>query len=808
MYKRLMYSAILIAIILSIVAIPVLADTINITVTESEGISYDMLPLIYSIDNAGSGYGLDTRVRDSLDNDLPHMVADDKTLFVSDITGNSTSDFEYISDEEPLINMPVICGYDGEVYVLDDNSLEPKSNSVRIEFDGYIKNDVGGVVFNKEFALRLDVDEEENTLIGSVNIQEYYSLSYPIYNDGYIYAVTHDNWILKIDIAVPEVVNYLQTSLGTISCNMLIYSDDLYILGLDDENDPALSVVDLATFTEDRCNTIIDAESTQYACAVWNSGSIFAGTNAYIHKINPATHTVILSSPDPPSGLLSGWCYALTIGQDGYLYAADQTGEIDQVNMSNLEAVQTDVSTGASISYGAILLADNDYLYLAGKGTYAYRIYRVDISSWEFEDILALGDSYNISDMVMIGTELYCNGSYIAGEMLTKVDLASFTIDSHLAYPDLSQRIDASIATDGSTIWVEVGSTNFYAVDVSSFTTSEGYNLVPEQQYFCETAIDTGEHQIILTVDMSALEIELELDTVIVDTTEIIFNAEPTDYWIPDAETDLHIMSDAVPYMNYFIWQIDSGGGFTGSAEFQLADIVINDTLPDVSGTGNDGYFEWGENPVGITAGISGLRAQPLSSTSIRLNWIRDLTYPNSALFAKRDSYPTSPFDPGAQLIYSGMAQVYIHTGLQPGTTYYYRAWSVISTGVYSTSYTQDYATTFVGVPPSSDVIEPNFWFGTPVCDAYQNLPVISQLIVIVPESINMPVVTACVMLTIMLWILLTVAIRYASKSNVVMMLGAMVVLAVAIAARALPGFFVALEIPLGVFALYAWRRT
>jgi len=79
-----------------------------------------------------------------------------------------------------------------------------------------------------------------------------------------------------------------------------------------------------------------------------------------------------------------------------------------------------------------------------------------------------------------------------------------------------------------------------------------------------------------------------------------------------------------------------------------------------------------------------GLLATPISSTEIYLTWEKgdcpvdppdeDTLY--TAIFAKSGSYPTDKEDEDAELIYFGNDTAYTHSGLNPGTTYYYHAYA------------------------------------------------------------------------------------------------------------------------------------
>lgn len=109
--------------------------------------------------------------------------------------------------------------------------------------------------------------------------------------------------------------------------------------------------------------------------------------------------------------------------------------------------------------------------------------------------------------------------------------------------------------------------------------------------------------------------------------------------------------------------------------------------------------------------------AVALSSTSVQLSWTLsgDKTY----IYFTPTEFPATRAD--GELVYTGSDTSYIHSNLEPGTTYYYRAWSWATGDTFSDGYTDALATTMAtgaGEITRPDVIvappAPSNWFSAP----------------------------------------------------------------------------------------------
>ena len=103
----------------------------HLVVTESLGNSYANLALNFTMDIESlvdqdyiTPSGLDTRITDSGYNVLPHMLAEDRVLWVGDVPADNETQFVFFTQQEALDSMPIIAGHGGYITIADDADLE------------------------------------------------------------------------------------------------------------------------------------------------------------------------------------------------------------------------------------------------------------------------------------------------------------------------------------------------------------------------------------------------------------------------------------------------------------------------------------------------------------------------------------------------------------------------------------------------------------------------------------------------------------------------------------------------------------
>ncbi len=190
--KRILRGILIGGLITVLAAIPVLAAYYAyIDVTESLGSSYTNLAMDVSLNCsylAANGYitanGTDTRVTNSNYNVLPHMLAEDRLLWVGNLSASSSSRFILYTGQPLIENFPVIAGYEGYVTIPDDDALEPgnvyafgvvcylESDSLVIYKDGAVSLEVAGgdLVFSVDGGYSLTAS---GVSLGDVTIMVY-----------------------------------------------------------------------------------------------------------------------------------------------------------------------------------------------------------------------------------------------------------------------------------------------------------------------------------------------------------------------------------------------------------------------------------------------------------------------------------------------------------------------------------------------------------------------------------------------------------------------------------------------------------
>lgn len=138
-------------------------------ITENTGSDYTKLALNMTLDvdalvDGGfiSATGLDTRVTGSEYVVLPHLLANDKILWVSDLKGNSDTQFIFWTEQDFADSFSVIAGHNGYVTINDTADLEP-GDAYAFGVVAYVNTDAGAnkSIIRKDGACVLNVSAED-----------------------------------------------------------------------------------------------------------------------------------------------------------------------------------------------------------------------------------------------------------------------------------------------------------------------------------------------------------------------------------------------------------------------------------------------------------------------------------------------------------------------------------------------------------------------------------------------------------------------------------------------------------------------
>ena len=199
---------------LTIVAVPALSAYYSYIVTENTGTDYTQLALNMTLDIqylVDEGYitasGLDTRVTDADYVVLPHMLAQDRFLWVSDLAANSTTQFIFWTDQTALSSFPTITGHGGYVTIVDTAALEP-GGTYAFGVIGYMNMTAGTntTIIRKDGACVLNVSSTNSltwTVVGGNSTTAYNVTSG--YHTVMVYSDAVNMWMEVDDVSAGNV---------------------------------------------------------------------------------------------------------------------------------------------------------------------------------------------------------------------------------------------------------------------------------------------------------------------------------------------------------------------------------------------------------------------------------------------------------------------------------------------------------------------------------------------------------------------------------------------------------------------------
>jgi hypothetical protein len=213
------------ALVCLLIAVPVLAAYYaTITVQESSGVSYTELPIICDANmtqlidyGTMTSTGLDTRVLTGDGYALPHALANDKILFVSDLAAHETKTLTFYMGATSLSSFPIIVGYNGSFETPDDPDLElgyVMELLISGSFDA--SGDTEGPILYKEDAFKVWISSANTLRVAALNStgDEQWEMHYGNFTTGYhmVYIVCNGLFALlyvdAFDVAVDTTSLY------------------------------------------------------------------------------------------------------------------------------------------------------------------------------------------------------------------------------------------------------------------------------------------------------------------------------------------------------------------------------------------------------------------------------------------------------------------------------------------------------------------------------------------------------------------------------------------------------------------------
>ena len=232
MIKRLCITTIMVAAMV-LMATPVWAGYYSYVIAENTGTDYSQLAMNLTIDIdylVEEGYisasGLDTRVTDSSYFILPHMLAEDRLMWVSDLAGNRSTQFLFWTQQSLLDSMPTITGHGGNVTIDDVAALEP-GDEYAFGVMGYVNTDAGANknIIRKDNAVTMNI-----TAAGNITFAVYggNSVTASDVDSGFMTIMVYcDGFELWMEIGEDEVDRTTASAIPATNTTWYLFENDV-----------------------------------------------------------------------------------------------------------------------------------------------------------------------------------------------------------------------------------------------------------------------------------------------------------------------------------------------------------------------------------------------------------------------------------------------------------------------------------------------------------------------------------------------------------------------------------------------------
>lgn len=665
-YKKWMLLAALASLL---VVTPALAYTYStkLQVVESNGDAHVKLAMIANVDNdylATHGFidtdGLDTRVELG-GAAIPHMLADDKVLFVNTIGANTTNNFYYTVGNTLLSSFDVITGYDGYVTIGDDDSIE-LGDTFEVEQEGYIDTSSGNGknLIYKENAFATVVSGTQEITSGFVAGADW-SATPSEFNGAQSSSID----CCEIDtnkFVVVYVDNGTQNGyarVGTVSGSTItwgtasVFSNDPYGPG----QDMSVCKLDTDKFVVVYADDALDDDGYARVGSVtgttisWGTAKEFENTDVEDPDCcQLGTDKFAILYNDETGGDVGSVCVCtvavdvITAGTPlefesniGY-YGSTDCCKLDTDKFVGFYRDITDTGkakacaftvVGTTPTAGTIKEIDAD-------NTYEHSCCQLDTDKFTVAWRDATNSSGHTEICTVSGTTITEGAEYEVSSDNTnylgicKVDSSHFLI-TYSDSGDGNKGVSKYNSFSGTT--VTLGNAKVFDADQSSETSVclidtnsvvvTYYDTDNTKAYAClgtpdglvwdlsviATSIASGEHTVRTLADGTDLTIIVDEGEAgeVTDTTPLLgasVTSNANDWTI--------IQNDVMPYMKYLTIDVNS----VEKLKYQPESIVTGTTLPDETGS-NDGVITWGSNPAGIAITIGSMMSSGAPTPSV-----------------------------------------------------------------------------------------------------------------------------------------------------------------------------------------------
>ena len=232
MIKRLCLTTLVVAAMV-LMATPVWAGYYSYVIAENTGTDYTQLAMNLTMDMGylvDEGYisasGLDTRVTDSSYFILPHMLAEDRLMWVSDLAGNRSTQFLFWTQQSLLDSMHVIAGHGGYITIPDDPALEP-GDVYAFGVIGYVNTDAGADknIIRKDSACKLYISAAGNI---TFDVSGGNSVTASDVDSGFMTIMVYcDGYELWMEIGEEEVDSTTASTISDTANDWYLFENDV-----------------------------------------------------------------------------------------------------------------------------------------------------------------------------------------------------------------------------------------------------------------------------------------------------------------------------------------------------------------------------------------------------------------------------------------------------------------------------------------------------------------------------------------------------------------------------------------------------
>jgi len=659
MMKKLLSGILLATILAGALAGPVLAQYFAyLTVEESDGNAYTNLAVTCSRNVSQmvaydliTTSGLDTRVLTGDGEALPHMLAEDRIMFVTNLEADEDRTLIFYTGAAAQADFPIIPGYDGYITTLDDSQLE-LTYVMELLVSGYFDSSAGADknILYKDEAYRVWINGANTLEVSGLESggSEEWDMSYGSFTSGVhtIYVVSNGlgAWLYVDDFDVAkDTQNLFETTnvvLGTnvghqpySSRRQGVYAEGKYWVFYS-KNDVSVYYKTSADGT---------SWSGEYSIAtpdVSLAGVSVALRGEYLHiaYADDVSDDIMYRRGDlqPDSSIVWSAVWQ-TVANTGSTNAVDTrvAADTDQyphvayskqtihpyvttylTQSSNNDGTWATVGgypltlvNGINGAFNAALteFPSSDEMYILYPGSSRLYGKYYNGSSWSSAETIVTG--YMPWDFQCVADDdgnVYMVWSDGAGTGYFKIRYSGGTWSSNIEISDDLPSVTLYDSFTGLSVSYNTVSGDVYITYIRD-TSPESVRCVTYNQNEI-----TGEYLLFTPDDVFTATASAYGDHIGIFYSDYSPGQRGHGYlqfpwtWNDNANNWTWMQNNVMPYCDYMIMAID---GVT-HLQYQPATIIQGTTLPDISGaTGNHGVITWGGNPAGVNATLSVLQS-------------------------------------------------------------------------------------------------------------------------------------------------------------------------------------------------------